>query len=321
MNTHASSFERSSTAFDSSLTAGDAPVSGVSWPAITAGALGAAALSLILIILGVGLGLSSVSPWANSGASAKSMGISTVVWITITQLLASALGGYLAGRLRTKWTRVHDDEVYFRDTAHGFLAWAVATLVTAAFLTSSVTSILGVGAQAGGALVSSVASGATTAATAAGAGAAANATKSSPGQTQESGNPLDPTQYFVDALFRSDQPSNDAGAAESRSEAGRIIANSVRNGQLSEEDRKYLTQVVSRRAGISPADADKRVQDLMQRARTTAEQAQVRAREAADATRKASAYSALWMFVSLLIGAFAASVAATFGGRQRDHLA
>ena len=99
--------------------------SAVSWGAIMAGAA-AAALSLILLILGTGLGLSSVSPWSHDGISATTFGVSTIVWLALTQLLASGMGGYLAGRLRTKWVETHTDEVYFRDTAHGFLAWAIA---------------------------------------------------------------------------------------------------------------------------------------------------------------------------------------------------
>ena len=111
--------------------------SAVSWAAIEAGAAAAASLSLILLILGVGLGLSSVSPWARDGISAGAFGVSTILWLTLTQLFAAAMGGYLAGRLRTRWTEVHTDEIYFRNTAHGFVAWAVATLATAALLPRS----------------------------------------------------------------------------------------------------------------------------------------------------------------------------------------
>lgn len=125
--------------------------SAVSWGAIVAGAAAGAALSLILLILGVGLGLSAVSPWVNEGISAERFGMSTIIWLSITQLLSSALGGYLAGRLRTKWVDIHNDEVYFRDTAHGFLAWAVASLATAVLLTSVVGAILGGAIDAGAA--------------------------------------------------------------------------------------------------------------------------------------------------------------------------
>src|SRR5664280_2000046 len=132
--------------------------SAVSWGAIVAGAAAAAALALILLMLGTGLGLSSVSPWAYSGVSATTFGVSTILWLTFTQLVASGMGGYLAGRLRTKWVAVHTDEVYFRDTAHGFLAWAVASLATAALLTSVIGSIVGAGIQAGAVVAGGVAS-------------------------------------------------------------------------------------------------------------------------------------------------------------------
>jgi hypothetical protein len=288
--------------------AGDRPSSAVSWAAILAGAAGAAALSLILLILGVGLGLSSVSPFANSGASATTFGVSTIVWITFTQLAASGLGGYLAGRLRTRWAATHADEVYFRDTAHGFLAWAIATLATAAMLTSAVGAIVGTGASAAG----SVAGGAATTVAAA-APAAAGAMKS------------DGNGYFVDSLFRKDAaapattasaPAADAGPMGA--EAGRIFASGLESGALPADDAKYLGQQVSQRTGLSQADAEKRVNDAFAHMKAKADQAKAEAKEAADKARKASAYGALWLFISLLVGAFVASLSATFGGRQRD---
>ena len=130
----------------------------MSWGAIFGGAAAAGALSLILLLLGTGLGLSSVSPWATEGIDASTFGVSSILWITFMQLAASGMGGYLAGRLRTKWTGVQTDEVYFRDTAHGLLAWAVATFGTAALLTSVIGSIIGGGIQAGAAVVGSATS-------------------------------------------------------------------------------------------------------------------------------------------------------------------
>ena len=134
-----------------------ANTSGVSWAAIFAGAIAAAALSLILILLGFGLGFSAVSPWSNEGISAEGLGISTIIWLALTQLIAAGMGGYLAGRLRVKWTTLHGDEVFFRDTAHGFLAWAVATLLTATVLVGSVSGIVGAGVQAGAQVASGAA--------------------------------------------------------------------------------------------------------------------------------------------------------------------
>ena len=132
--------------------------SGVSWAAIFAGAAAAAALSLILVVLGAGLGFAATSPWADEGASAQTLGVSAIIWLLLTQILASGLGGYIAGRLRVKWANLHGDEVYFRDTAHGFLAWAVATLVAALLIVGTVGGLAGAGVQAGATAVGAAAS-------------------------------------------------------------------------------------------------------------------------------------------------------------------
>ncbi|BDT65969.1 hypothetical protein os1_01200 [Comamonadaceae bacterium OS-1] len=283
-------------------------VSAVSWAAIVAGAAGAAALSLILLILGVGLGLSSVSPWSGQGATASTFGISTIVWLAFTQLAAAGLGGYLAGRLRMRWAAVHTDEVYFRDTAHGFLAWALATLVTAAMLTSAI-----------GGIVNGAAS------------TAANAVPALAAAAKSDGGFVD-QGYFVDGLFRKNMgaaAAPDAAASaptqatqeevvSSSAEVGRILASAMVKGQLPADDAKYVGQLVAQRTGLPQADADKRVADVFARVQASAKDLEATTRSAADKARKASAYSALWLFVSLLMGAFIASLAATFGGRQRD---
>ncbi|CAN5409732.1 hypothetical protein BH10PSE18_BH10PSE18_00630 [soil metagenome] len=306
-------------------------ISGVSWGAIFAGAVGAAALSLVLALLGSGLGFSSVSPWSDRGVSAASIGIAAVLWLTFTQIAASGMGGYLAGRLRTKWVGVHTDEVYFRDTAHGFLAWAVATLVTAALVASAVGSVVSAGAQAGASVAGSVAS----TAAVAGAGAAGAAASNSPGSNAS----VNPLNYFVDSLFRKDavaptptaptatpeagsavaaSPASDRAIENANAEVTRIFLNSIRTGALPPEDAKYVGQVVAQRTGLSQQDAEKRVNDTYAKAQAVLNDAQAKAKEAADAARKASAYAALWLVVSMLIGAFVASFAATYGGRRRD---
>src|ERR1700681_727010 len=89
----------------------EAHSSGVSWAAVTGGAFVTAAFSLIMLSLGAGLRLFNVSPWVNTGASAATIGAAAIVWLIMMQLIASAMGGYLAGRLRTKWASIHTDEV------------------------------------------------------------------------------------------------------------------------------------------------------------------------------------------------------------------
>ena len=292
--------------------------SAVSWGAILAGAAAAAALSLILLILGVGLGLSSVSPWAQVGVSATTFGVTTILWITFTQLAASGMGGYLAGRLRTKWISVHTDEVYFRDTAHGFLAWAVASLATAALLSSVIGSIIGTGVQAG----ATAASGAVAATAAAGGGAAAMAA-----DTSKNGDDAGATTYFVDALLRRNldatSPPDSVGSAPAETpaptaEVARIFTANAGADSLPAEDVRYLGQLVSQRTGMPQQDAEKRVIDTYARMQAKIRDVGNATKAAADDARKASSYAALWLFISLLIGAFVASWSATFGGRQRD---
>ena len=291
----------------------------VSWSAILAGAAGAAALSLILVILGTGLGLSSVSPFSGQGVGVAALGVSTILWLTFTQLAASGMGGYLAGRLRRRWAATHSDEVYFRDTAHGFLAWAVACLATAAMLTSVIGSIMSSGTQASAA----VSGGATTAP--AGVGSAV-------GAAVKNGVWTDSMDYFVDSLFRKDigaapSPSasalsstraDDGVAAKTTTEVARIYAHGLRDGSLSDADSKYLGQIIAQRTGISQAEAEKRASDTFAQVQSRQKDAQTVAKDLADKARKASSYAALWLFVSLLTGAFVASLAATYGGRRRD---
>jgi hypothetical protein len=258
----------------------EAHSSGVSWGAVIGGAFAASALYLILLALGAGFGLSAVSPWSNTGASASTVGAVAIIWLIIIEILASACGGYLTGRLRTKWTFIHTDEVFFRDTANGFLAWAVALVVSVAFLASAGAWMAGSEVQA--AASQQAATGATTG---------------------------DPSMYFADALFRSDRTLAEPGDPVLKAEAAQILARDVRQNPMTPVDQSYLAQLVARRTGMSQHDAEQRVTSVMNQAR-----------QAADTTRKATAHLLLWLFLAMLIGAFSASYAATIGGRQRDHL-
>lgn len=299
--------------------ADEANGAGISWGAVIGGAFAAAALALVLLMLGLGLGFSSISPWASAGARSSAIGTATIVWLIVTQAIASAMGGYLAGRLRTKWVRIHSDEVYFRDTAHGFLTWAVGVVMTAAFLTSAATSIVGGAVALGGAAAAGVVTTRTPVAGNRSALAAATMAQAISTRQGETGPAPGATEYYADALFRSDHPPADTGNP-SRAEVERILAEGARKGELAAQDRAYVAQVVAAQTGLSPADADKRVNDVLAQAKTAAADAEAAARDAADAARRAAAKTSLWLFVALLIGAFSASLAATIGGRQRDQV-
>ena len=267
--------------------------SAVSWAAIIGGALAAVALTLLLVALGSGIGLSSISPWTALNPSATTFTLLAAVWLIIVQWLSSALGGYISGRLRTKWTGIHTDEVFFRDTVHGFLAWALASVLVVAFATSSISSAV----SSAGRAISNVAGSAASTATQ----AAANQSSGSNG-------------YFVDALFRKDRPDANTSSQDARAEGARIIARAVANGNLEPGDRTYLAALVASRTGLSQEDAEKRVDDTMAQIKA----AEDKAKQAADAARKASAQASFYLFFSMLIGAFIASTAGAIGGRQRD---
>ncbi|MCY1360803.1 hypothetical protein D9M68_638310 [compost metagenome] len=281
----------------------DSSTSGVAWAAIFAGATAAAALSLVLLMLGVGLGFSAISPWVGYGTKATTLGASTIVWLAFTQLAASGFGGYLAGRLRVKWSAVHTDEVYFRDTAHGFLAWGIASLATAAFLTTAINAVV-----IGGSVPAAMA----------GQSSAPLLTAASPDSNEQRGGYVG---YYGDMLWRTDQPPATVDEPSHRAEAREILTHSVRSGRLTNDDQQYLTRQVMRWTGLGRTDAEKRVAATYNLLSKTLKDEEVAARLAADKARKAAAYSSLWMFVALLGGAFFASLCATFGGRQRDHVA
>jgi hypothetical protein len=303
-NTLAASLPLASTRLEDAV---GAPAGAVSWGAIFAGGAAAAALSLILLILGAGLGLTSLSPYSGAGAGAMALGFSAIVWVMVTQALASGMGGYLAGRLRVRWAGVQGDEVFFRDTAHGFLAWAIATLATAALLTTAIGSVLGGAVKAG--------------ATVAGGAATAAVTTAVQGTDEEAGQ--GPAAYFIDSMFRRPAGPVAAGQVEPAqavpaAEVARILARAGTDKPLAAEDQRYLGQLVAERTGLPPQEAEQRVTDTVARMQSSVREAEATARDAAEKARKAAITATLWLFVSMLLGAFSASLAATWGGRERD---
>lgn len=255
-------------------------VAGVSWAAVLAGAITSCALTLLLLSFGAGIGFSVVSPWSNSGVSATTFEIGTGLYLIVMAMISSALGGYMAGRLRNRWIGVETGEVLFRDTAHGFLAWALASVLGAILLASPASSLLG-GASSG-------------------AIQAASASQS--GQMDR----------YVDMLLRPENPaageSANANNADSRRELVRLFTADFRNaGEPSAADRSYVAKVVAARTGLSQADADKRVSDVTAQVKTDL-----------DNARKAAEHLAIWLTLSLFIGAFSAALAATEGGGLRD---
>jgi hypothetical protein len=246
-------------------------------------------VSLVLFALGSGLGFAAVSPWHDRGLSVTSFAISTAIWFIVIQWLSSAVGGYIAGRLRTRWVGTNPHEVFFRDTAHGLVTWAVATVLVAALLAS----VLGGGVRAGARLAAGAAQ------AAAGTGTASYA-------------------YGLDRLFRASDVSSAGaqGGADARLEVEHVIAQATTtDGSISDADRTYLASLIAAKTGVSADEAQKRLNDFV----TTANEAKGKVEAAADAARKAAAKAAIFAALAMSIGAFIACLSAALGGRLRDE--
>jgi hypothetical protein len=303
-----------------------------------------ASVGIVLFILGAGIGLSSISPWG--GASATSFGIGAAIWLIVIEWASAGVGGYIAGRLRTKWVAVHTHEVFFRDTAHGAITWALGTVIIFALFASSLTALISSTTGAATAVASGVVQGASKGATSAlpdllsgGGGyfsdllfrpnlasssAASGGTSAAPAVAATTGTAAPAPAATSPAAAAPSVPNTtgvQAGAptstteSQARGEGTQILLHAITTGSLSGDDRTYLAQLVARQTGLSVADAEARVDGVVKQV----QDASTAAKNAADGARKAAAAASLFFALSLFIGAFIACVAAAIGGRERDE--
>lgn len=257
----------------------------ISWSAIFAGAFAALGLTIVLVILGSAFGFGAMSPFAGDGLSLTTIGAVTILWLIFTQIFASIAGGYIAGRVRQRWA-IHRDEVFFRDTVHGFLTWAVAS----AFMFA----VAGLAAAGGSAAVTAVT-------------AAAVASEE---------DVLSPPNVITDRLYRV-PGGNPITLDSAREQAGRLVIRAIADEEaVTAEDRAWLTADVQEWTGMSDTEAEARVQLAFAEIAVAREEA----RDEVDATRAASATLAIATALAMMIGAFVACGAAVFGGRERDGL-
>jgi hypothetical protein len=279
----------------------------LSWGAIIAGALCAAAISLVLFAFGSAIGLSAVSPWPHVGLSPTVALIIVALWTAIVQVVGFAAGGYVAGRVRNSWGVVVPHERRFRDGMHGLIVWAVGLLVGAAFAASAAGGLLRTGAQA----------------TATAAGTMGGASAATAASGQRGATPIaTPGDIAFDYLMRpvpvaagAPPPAASTPAQDLKPSIVRIFANGLEAGSLPPADRAYLASLVSMRTGMAQADAEKRVDEAFQQAKD----AEAKARAATDKARKASLLAAFLAAATLAIGCAAACAGATAGGRHRDE--
>ncbi len=258
------------------------------WAAVTGGALVATAVTVMLLALGSGLGLSAVSTVRGGNPAPATFTALAAVWLVVVQWVASFFGGYLAGRLRPAMAAgIRGNETMFRDTALGFVTWAVSALIIVAMLSGGASALLGAAGKA--------------------------ASSAIPGAASGGGSSADPGGYLVGTLFRPTAPTASQDGASARTEAAAILATGA-TGTISQPDHDYLVQMVVARTGLGADQAAQRVDDVIGKERA----AVAKARQAAEAARRFAVELSLYTFFSMLVGAFISCVAAAIGGRQRD---
>jgi hypothetical protein len=263
-----------------------APGSAVSWPAILAGAAVSAGLSLILLLIGSGIGFSVMNPWSSSTVATTTKAATVAgIYITVTAVMASAVGGYLAGRLRHLWLGTHPHEAFFRDTAHGLITWAVATVASVALLGTVTSNLTGTAARG------------------------ADMVAAREGGTAGLTDRLFAYDYVAVSKAQGNLPNT--GIARDyngdRAVAVRLLGRLATQRDLTTDERQNLAVIVAARTGLSLPEAEKRV---------AAVEADTRA--AAETARRVGMMLSFWLAASLLAGALAASLAAWEGGAIRD---
>jgi hypothetical protein len=256
------------------------PNSYVEWAPIIAGAFVAAAISFVLLAFGSAIGLTAASPWPDSSLPTWLVVLLAALWVLVVQAGSYALGGYLSGRLRAPLMGdFSEQERRFRDGSHGFVVWAVGAVVSAAILAGAAGSAMKPGANA-----------------------AAEAASSAPAGWQSPA-----VGYAIDGLMRS-PTGTIAGTAEVRGEVASVFAYAVDQNELLPKDKAYLGSLVAKRAGVSQAEGEQRVNNAFSRVQT-----------AVNVARKAAMVAGFLIAASMMIAAAAAAAGANLGGRHRDE--
>jgi hypothetical protein len=267
----------------------------VDWGAIIAGAILASAITFVLLTFGSAIGLSVTSPFKGEGLAGTALAVAVAVWVLAVEIFSFIAGGYLAGRLRWRMPEATESEAELRDAWHGLVVWALGTLIGAYLAASAISGVAKGGAEA----ARPVATGAVAAAT-------------TPGAPASAANASDTLGYVADKLLRSDTRPASADPEASRAEVVRILAAGTVRGEVPADDKAYLARLVAARIGLSQADAEKRVDEVLAKADAAV-------KTAAEKARKAGVVLAFLTAAALLASAAAAWWAARLGGKHRDR--
>jgi hypothetical protein len=246
------------------------------WRSIIAGAVCASALAYVLhaFAVAIGLSLSSTAPtWRDASWA---LVLLSGLYILVVALASYSFGAYIAARLRAPVTSPADN-TEFRDGMHGLVVWGLATLLTGLIVLAT--------AQMASRLV---------------------APSGAPSTSVAGENLL---AYDLDRLFRSDRrpQGSESIMNYTRAEAGRILLTASSHRGMQADDRTYLVRLVTAMTSLAPADAERRVNDVI-----------VQTKESISRARRSAVIFGFMVGASALLGAVAAWFAACAGGRARD---
>ncbi len=316
------------------LPAASAEGSYVDWPAIFAGTVVAIALARLLSAFGAALGLSGITLDGTDESSTLEL-VLTSLWMVLTFIAAYLTGGYIAGRMRRRVEAAQKSEVTTRDGVNGLVVWGLGTILTTVLLSNLVS----FAANTAGTVASTVGQAAGTVAETAGSavGSVASGVADAAGAVIPDAAVNDPTEYLSNQLLRPAQVDPATADPERLAQqTASIVVNVYRTGEISDEDRAFLTSAVAARTELSQSEVSARVDQVIsaaQTARTEAAdavdaaqaEAQRLADEAADAAveaarmaRNAGILTAFVLGAGALIAGVASYAGAVRGGRDRD---
>jgi hypothetical protein len=217
----------------------------IAWGAVIAGAIAASALTFVLITFGAAIGLAIASPSATWRDTSVALALLSGLWLLLTAVASFALGGYLAGRLRTTWDTATAEEVEFRDGIHGILVWGLAIIIGATLAWGTMRA------------------------------AAPQAASNALAPTAATAEPL--LAFELDRLFRADRRAGEAVEPDLRAQAARIITTSLGHADMAAEDRTYLVRMVMARTGLAQPDAERRVTEVIAQAQRAIRRARANA--------------------------------------------
>jgi hypothetical protein len=274
---------------------GNAPSEGVpalpsriSWGAVLAGGVVAVAVGTMLNILGVAIGASVVDASAGSTPGASSFGIGAGIWLLVANLIGLAVGGYVAARL--SGSADGTDSVL-----HGLAVWAIGFLLSAVLLGNAISGAASTATQGASSVLGGLAQG---------AGNAASAASGPAGQALQQVDPRQLIERAQQSLRTGGDPAQ-MNSDQRNAEIAQLLTRRVTDGNLPQGDRDRLGRLVAAEYNIAPEEAQRRLQQVEAQATQAAQDAERRAREAADATATAGAVAAYWVFAAMLLGAVA----------------